>query len=327
MIIAAYNAETTLLETLDSVLAQDVPGLRVFVVDDGSTDGTAATVASVREQWSNVHYLRRENSGTCSVPRNDGMTVADAPLVCFFDADDLMPPGRLAHQVAVIGRRPGVVAVVGDYRNFRDGVDFAATHFESCPELLQEWAQRGDTEVLELDEATFKRVIVPNNFSITGTVLYRRAVVDEVGRFDATLPSAEDFDLLWRVAARGTVAVTRFESMRRRLHGGNMTRKSSRMFRNRARSRLKIAAGERDPAVRRALYRHAAQCLAAAALADIQAGEGVGFQPMLAAVRLGVRHGCVPWRGLALWPRRLAGRALRTMRGEGARLGAPVTRA
>src|SRR4051812_49765036 len=68
-LMAAYNAEPFIAEALESALAQDWPAdrLEVVVVDDGSTDGTAAVVASYVERYpGRVRLIRQANGGPCA---------------------------------------------------------------------------------------------------------------------------------------------------------------------------------------------------------------------------------------------------------------------
>ena len=102
VIIPAYNAERWLPETLASVAAQEWPDLEVIVVDDGSTDGTAAFVEQAYPQWT-LH--RSENRGV-SHARNLGTQLANGEFVQYLDADDILQPGKLARQVALLQAIP-----------------------------------------------------------------------------------------------------------------------------------------------------------------------------------------------------------------------------
>ena len=85
IIIPLYNKEKTIRSTIESVLLQDYPHFEVVVVDDGSTDSSAAIVHSFSD--SRIHYFKKENGGPSSA-RNYGVQHADNPWILFLDADD-----------------------------------------------------------------------------------------------------------------------------------------------------------------------------------------------------------------------------------------------
>ena len=98
IIIPAYNAEAYLPQCLDSILAQERPGCEVIVVDDGSTDGTAALL----ERYPDVKVVHQENHGM-STARNRGLDEARGEYILFVDSDDLLTDGALATLVAEFG--------------------------------------------------------------------------------------------------------------------------------------------------------------------------------------------------------------------------------
>lgn len=91
IIIPAYNAEAYLPQCLDSILAQEHRGCEVIVVDDGSTDGTAALL----EHYPDVKVIHQENRGM-STARNRGLDEARGEYILFVDSDDLLTEGALA---------------------------------------------------------------------------------------------------------------------------------------------------------------------------------------------------------------------------------------
>ena len=93
-IVPVYNGERFIAATLESVFAQDYRPLEVIVVDDGSTDGTAAAVRS----FDGVHYLRQTNQGP-SGARNTGIAGAAGEFLAFLDADDRWLAGKLRVQI------------------------------------------------------------------------------------------------------------------------------------------------------------------------------------------------------------------------------------
>src|ERR1700722_20888411 len=105
--IPVYNSEHCLRETLESALAQTFPAHEIIVVDDGSTDGTAALVQSFGDR---VRYIRQENSGA-SAARNNAIQHATGDWIAFLDHDDLFQPSKLDKQRAVIEANPQFVVI------------------------------------------------------------------------------------------------------------------------------------------------------------------------------------------------------------------------
>ena len=94
VIIPAYNSETFLGETLDSLLAQTHKAWEAVVVDDGSTDNTQKIAAAYAEKDSRFRCITQENAGV-SAARNRGLSEAAGDYVVFLDADDLYEPDAL----------------------------------------------------------------------------------------------------------------------------------------------------------------------------------------------------------------------------------------
>ncbi|HEY8600249.1 MAG TPA: glycosyltransferase [Thermomicrobiales bacterium] len=95
VIIPVYNGARYLTEAIESVLAQTDPPLEIIVVDDGSTDGSAAIAAA----FPAVHLISQPNRGVATA-RNVGIAAARGELIAFLDQDDLWLPGKLHAQVA-----------------------------------------------------------------------------------------------------------------------------------------------------------------------------------------------------------------------------------
>ena len=91
VVIPCYNAAPFLRETLDSALNQTRPPMEVVLIDDGSTDDSAAIAESYGDR---VRVLRQENTGE-SVARNRGIDEAAGDWIAFLDADDRWEPERL----------------------------------------------------------------------------------------------------------------------------------------------------------------------------------------------------------------------------------------
>lgn len=94
VIIAAYNAEKYLEETLDSVTHQTLDAYEIIVVNDGSTDRTGEILENYRAEYKSLKVIHKENGGPSSA-RNAGLEIAEGEFVFFFDSDDILVPDAL----------------------------------------------------------------------------------------------------------------------------------------------------------------------------------------------------------------------------------------
>ena len=91
IIIPIYNAEPYLKTCLDSVLNQTVTDLQLVLVDDGSTDCSAAIAREYVRQDTRVEYYHQQHAGQ-SAARNLGLSHAQGDYIAFVDADDSIDP-------------------------------------------------------------------------------------------------------------------------------------------------------------------------------------------------------------------------------------------
>ena len=112
------------------MLAQSVPPDEVIVVDDGSTDGTAAVLAGYGDK---VRHLPIPNSGDL-VARNTGLRAASGRLVAFCDSDDVWMPGFLQAMSAQWEAEPRLVACYANFRILRGSTLSATSKFDEAPE-------------------------------------------------------------------------------------------------------------------------------------------------------------------------------------------------
>lgn len=103
VIIPAYNARDTLQEAVVSIQRQTHAPVRIIVVDDGSTDGTA----ELARGFAGVELVQQENGGS-GAATNAGLLKASADFVAFLDADDLWLPGKAESQIRYLLEKPGV---------------------------------------------------------------------------------------------------------------------------------------------------------------------------------------------------------------------------
>jgi glycosyltransferase involved in cell wall biosynthesis len=180
VVVPTYNSGHLVGDALTSVLAQTAPPEAVIVIDDGSTDDTAARLARYGARVRSIH---QSNQGV-SAARNRGLREARSEFVAFLDADDVWHPRKLEIQLSVLRARPDFGLL---------GTGTFSWPAEAAPELSREPAAG------RLVEVPWEQLAVRNVF-VTSSVLVRRAVLDRVGEFDTRLQGPEDYDLWLRVA-------------------------------------------------------------------------------------------------------------------------------
>jgi glycosyltransferase involved in cell wall biosynthesis len=113
VLIGVYDGEPYIGEAIESVLAQDYAPIELIVVDDGSTDGSAAVAGS----FPGVRVVRQENGGN-GAARNRAVEEASGELYAFLDADDRFTPRKLSLQKAALDADPRLDMVFGQVREF-----------------------------------------------------------------------------------------------------------------------------------------------------------------------------------------------------------------
>jgi glycosyltransferase involved in cell wall biosynthesis len=205
IVIPAYNAERYLGEAIESALAQDYSPLETIVVDDGSSDGTAAVVRSYPE----VQLIVQENTGPAAA-RNRGFAASRGEFVAFHDADDTLPPEKLSVQIGEMLTDPAVGCVLAEQELL----------IEQGAELPF-WAEGSDVPTVMPAKP---EGLADEPDVHTMTMVMRREVFEQVGGFDEEMRAAEDFDWLLRAAEQG-IEIRRLPRvlLRRRVHPASLT--------------------------------------------------------------------------------------------------------
>lgn len=133
VIIPAYNCERTLIDTLLSVLTQDLANIEVICVDDGSTDRTAYIVEQLAEVDARLRLISQKNAGP-GAARNAGIDAARGEFLTFLDSDDLYEEATYLRELYEGARDNDQKAAAGCFVNWRDGFlerDFAGTEYDA----------------------------------------------------------------------------------------------------------------------------------------------------------------------------------------------------
>ncbi|WP_045055010.1 glycosyltransferase [Aliterella atlantica] len=182
VIIPAFNCETTIRETVNSVLNQTWKNLELIVINDGCQDSTLDIVKSVTD--SRLKVFSYTNSGVAA-SRNRGISHATGELISFLDADDLWTTDKLEAQLKALEA------------NSQADVAYSWTdHIDGNNQFL-----RGGPRHIVNGDAYVE--VLKSNFLANGSnILVRSQALKEVGGFDKAFTPAEDWDMYLRLAKR-----------------------------------------------------------------------------------------------------------------------------
>ena len=202
VVIPSYNRSRFIAETLESVLAQTLQPDEVLVVDDGSTDDTAAIAESFAPR---VRVFRRSNQRPAAA-RNFGVQQATSEWIAFLDDDDLWEPNKLERQMEELAHHPEA---------------------DLCYTGRVVLMQKGDTATLGRvvyapPAKDIRRSLYRNCAFGTCSVLVRRSMLLAVNGFDPKCRVIEDYELWLRLLHAGAkFAACREPLYQYRIHEGN----------------------------------------------------------------------------------------------------------
>ncbi len=167
VIIPAYNVAPYVAAAIESALAQTYPNVEVVVVNDGSTDDTAAAIAPYA---SRIVLVDQENRGLAGA-RNAGMRAASGAFFGLLDADDIWLSHRLEQLMKPFDARPDLEIVTSDSYLMED---FTPTEKRSYPDRRRRpFPASEDDQICEIARL---------NFLFIG-VLFRRVLIERCGIF------------------------------------------------------------------------------------------------------------------------------------------------
>lgn len=183
VIIPAFNAGRLLGDTLASVLHGSFQDMTIIVVDDGSSDDTAAVASAFGPR---VQLIRQANQGM-SASRNRGITATDSEFVALLDADDIWHPKKLELQIQQLEKQAALGACYSEFFSW-DGSHvplFAPSPTVALDEKLSGWI--------------YPRMIL-TNFVLPSSVVFRRSAMAALGPFLCENQQTDDWEYLVRAS-------------------------------------------------------------------------------------------------------------------------------
>lgn len=198
VIVPAYNAEKTIGETIESVLAQTYADFELIIVNDGSQDATLAVVNQFTD--GRIQTFTYENAGP-QQSRNRGIEQARGQYLAFLDADDLWTPDKLKLQLRALETRPSA-SVAYSWGDEIDQHNKITRHGQRCT-----------------FEGEVFGPLLQNNFLASGSnPLVRAEAVRAVGGFDPAIVAGQDWDMWLTLATHyAFVVVPRVQVLYRKV--------------------------------------------------------------------------------------------------------------
>lgn len=190
VIIPTYNRARFLLQAVESVRRQTYEDWELIVVDDGSTESTAAVLKSQAFSDPRIRYVSQSHSGVSSA-RNHGLQMARHPWIAFLDSDDLWRPNKLERQVEAL--KP-------------------ATHLRIAhtDEIWIRGERRVNPKKIHRKHGGWiYRYCLARCVVSPSSVLIHRSIFDQEGLFDESYPVCEDYELWLRLCCRLPVLLLR----------------------------------------------------------------------------------------------------------------------
>lgn len=188
VIIASYNHENFVKQAVESVLSQSHQNIEVIVVDDGSTDKTPETVKKIKDKRLRLIELKENRKFH---PRNTGLKHARGEYIAFQNSDDVWSEDKLKKQLDFLQDHPEAGAVFTQVKMIDKNGDilknsWASNVFQTKNRSRIEW---------------LRYFLAKGNGLCISSVLVRRSIFDQVGKFNESLVQLSDFDMWVRVAA------------------------------------------------------------------------------------------------------------------------------
>jgi glycosyltransferase involved in cell wall biosynthesis len=189
VVMAVYNSEMYLTDSIDSILAQTFTDWEMICIDDGSSDGSLEVLRGYERADERVRVITRENTGVTRA-RNDAIAVARGRYIAVMDSDDVALPERLRRQVEYMESNPECVGLGAAVRVV--GPDLKPLYDE--PKALDH--ETIDCQTLAGSGAAIREPVA----------MFRAQAVREVSGYRDEIFAHQDSDLYLRLAEIGRLA-------------------------------------------------------------------------------------------------------------------------
>ena len=210
IVVPCYQHGRYLRDCVESVLSQDVE-LRVIIIDNASTDDSVSVAQDLARKDARVEIVAHPRNLGSHASFNEGIDLASADYLMVLCADDILSPGSLRRAMTIMEQHPEVA--------FAHGTDIHWRTLEPLPDLST--ADDSYWHIQSGREFLLDRCRAPELYLAFGMVLVRTSAQKAAGHYRPALPHTDDFEMLLRLACRGSVAFTPAVLGFKRIHGEN----------------------------------------------------------------------------------------------------------
>lgn len=182
VVIPCYNVEQYIAQCIQSLLNQVHKDLQIICVNNNSTDNTLSVLTRFAIEHSSLITLVEEPQKGAPYARNRGLQEVTGAYVQFLDADDLLEPEKIAHQVALAEAHNFPAIVAADY--FRQPVN-------------------GTKKLHRVKHQDFWLGLLYTQLGITSANFFKTSAVKAVNGFDVTLKSSQEYALMYKMMQKG----------------------------------------------------------------------------------------------------------------------------
>jgi glycosyltransferase involved in cell wall biosynthesis len=222
VIIPAYNYGHFVGESVRSVLNQTFTDFELIVVDDGSTDDTAQIISAFNDH--RIRYIYQKHQGV-GAAQNCGIMNAKGEYITILGSDDIYLPDNLDIKVKYLDSHASVGLVCSDAYVFDNNTGAILGRFWRDPKVSHFWVdpERAAREPL-------RELLYRGCFIMPQATMVRREVFKDIGYFDESLPTHEDWDLFLRMILRYRVEIIDKPLLKLRRHTSNLSENQDKMY-------------------------------------------------------------------------------------------------
>jgi len=210
VIIPTFNGSKYIVETIKSVLAQDLNDYEIIIIDDGSTDNTVELIQNLSPK---ISVVKQKNKGIAEA-RNRGISLATGKYIAFLDHDDVLHPEKLSAQLLCFKNNPDAGVIFGNFRRWYGGDENEFFGSKLNPDLINS----------ELSGWIYHKFLL-TNWVLFSSALFKSEVIQDIGLFNSELPPSDDWDYAVRVSRKYKFYKMKQEVVLYRTHDNQTSRK------------------------------------------------------------------------------------------------------